>query len=311
VDGDGPGAGDALAAAFTEHRPYLVGVAYRLTSSLADAEDAVQEAWLRLAGLGTTDRDAIRDLRAWLTTVVGRLGLDRLRSAAVQRERYVGAWLPEPLVTPLPGQAGEDPLDAIVRDDGVRMAALVVLDRMTAEQRVAFVLHDAFGVPFGRIAEILNCSQDAARQHASRARKAVADAKPPSRVDLAEQRAVLTRFLTALAEGDMAGMVALLHPDVVVVGDGGGKARTAPHPVTGPDKVARFAVGLLKRYGIAGLAVTRLALVNGDIGLVSTGTDGDDEHMALDPRATALAIQDGLIVGFYDVANPDKLRQVG
>jgi RNA polymerase sigma-70 factor (ECF subfamily) len=191
------------------------------------------------------------------------------------------------------------------------MAALVVLDELSTEQRVAFVLHDAFGVPFGRIAEILSCSPDAARQHASRARKAVADAKPPSRMDLAEQRAVLTRFLTALAEGDMAGMVALLHPDVVVVGDGGGKARTALRPVTGPDKVTRFAMGLLRRYGTAALGSSRLALVNGDIGLVvPTRIEGDAEHSALDPRVTALTIQDGLIVGFYDVANPDKLRHV-
>lgn len=310
MDGDGRATGDALALAFTEHRPYLVGVGYRLTSSLADAEDAVSEAWLRLAGLSAADRDAIRDLRAWLTTVVARLCLDRLRSAAAQRERYVGAWLPEPLVTPLPGQAGEDPLDAIVRDDGVRMAALVVLDKLSAEQRVAFVLHDAFGVPFGRIAEILNCSPDAARQHASRARKAVADAKPPSRVDLAQQQEVLTRFLAALADGDMAGMVALLHPDVVVVGDGGGKARTSLRPIIGPEKVARFAMGLLERYGIGGPAVTRLALVNGDIGLVASGHDADENYRRLDPRAVALDVQDGLIVAFYDVSNPDKLGHV-
>jgi RNA polymerase sigma-70 factor (ECF subfamily) len=301
---------DALASAFTALRTYLIGVAYRLTSSRADAEDAVQEAWLRLAGLATEDRAAIRDLRAWLTTVVGRLCLDRLKSAAAQRERYVGSWLPEPLVTPLPGQPGEDPLDAVVRDDGVRMAALVVLDRLSAEQRVAFVLHDAFGVPFTKIAETLNCSADAARQYASRARRAVADADPPSRVDLAEQQDVLGRFLAAMASGDVGAVIALLHPDVVVVGDGGGKARTTLHVVAGPDKAARFALGLLRQYGIDAFAAMRLVLVNGDLGFAIPGSPGDDEHRALAQRVTSVAVRDGRIVGFYDMANPDKLSRV-
>jgi RNA polymerase sigma-70 factor (ECF subfamily) len=301
---------EALAATFTTHRSYLVGVAYRLTSTMADAEDAVQEAWLRLAGLSPEDRAAIRDLRAWLTTVVGRLCLDRLRSAAVQRERYVGPWLPEPIVTPLPGQPGEDPLDAVVRDDGVRMAALVVLDRLGTEQRTAFVLHDAFGVPFGEIADILHTSTEAARQHASRARKAVATADPPSRVDLAEQQDVLGRFLTAMAAGDMAKIVELLHPEAVVVGDGGGKARTAVREIAGRDRVARFGIGLLRQYGLGTVATMRIVLVNGDIGFLTAGTPGDDEYRPLAPRVTGVTVRDGRIVAFYDVANPDKLTRV-
>ena len=299
---------EALAAAFSEHRPYLVGVAYRMTSTLADAEDAVQEAWLRLAGLPPEGRAEIRDLRAWLATVVGRLCLDRLRSAAVQRERYVGPWLPEPVVTPLPGQPGEDPLDAVVRDDGVRMAALVVLDRLSPEQRVAFVMHDAFGLPFAEIAEALNCSTDAARQHASRARRAVADADPPSRVDITEQQDVLGRFLAAMAAGDLAAVMALLHPDVVVIGDGGGKGRTSRRVVTGPEKVARFVLGLVSQYGIGMMDGVRFVLVNGDIGMVTAGTAG--EHRVLDARVTTMALRDGLIVGVYDIVNPDKLTRV-
>ncbi|MET1076017.1 MAG: sigma-70 family RNA polymerase sigma factor, partial [Umezawaea sp.] len=191
-----------LARTFTEHRAHLVGVAYRLTSSVADAEDAVQESWLRLAGLSDSARDDIRDLRGWLTTVVGRICLDRLRSAAVRRETYVGSWLPEPVVTSLTSP-GEDPLDRVVRDDGVRLAALVVLDRLTPEQRVAFVLHDAFSVPFDEIAAALGCSVPTARQHASRGRRALVDADPPPRVALEEQRVVLERFLAALATGDV------------------------------------------------------------------------------------------------------------
>lgn len=299
-----------LAARFTEHRSHLIGVAYRLTSSLADAEDAVQEAWLRLAGLSTGDRAAIRDLRGWLTTVVGRLCLDRLRSAPAQRERYVGPWLPEPLVTPLPGQPGEDPLDAVVREDGVRMAALIVLDRLAAEQRVAFVLHDAFGVPFAEIAQTLGCTSDAARQYASRARKALADADPPSRVDLAAQQDILGRFLTAISSGDVAAVMAVLHPDVVLVGDGGGKVNTARHVVAGPDKVARFLLGLVRRYSLAAIGAMNFVLVNGDLGVVIPDAPGDAEHPPLTGRVIGLAIRDGVVFGLYDVANPDKLGHV-
>ncbi|HEX5118272.1 MAG TPA: sigma-70 family RNA polymerase sigma factor [Pseudonocardiaceae bacterium] len=311
MDHDGrTGTLEDLATTFTEHRPYLVGVGYRLTSTLADAEDAVQEAWLRLAGLSPETRAGIRDLRAWLTTVVGRLCLDKLRSATVQRERYVGPWLPEPLVTALPGQPGEDPLDAVVRDDGVRMAALVVLDTLGPEQRVAFVMHDAFGVPFAEIAEVLNCTTEAARQHASRARRAVADADPPSRVELAEQHDLVARFLAAVAEGDMGAIVALLHPDVAVIGDGGGKARTALRTVSGPDKVARFTLGLMRQYGPETLGNGRLVLVNGDLGMITEAAAGDETHRALARRVTVVAVRDGLIVALYDVVNPDKLTRV-
>jgi RNA polymerase sigma-70 factor (ECF subfamily) len=300
----------ALAATFTAHRSHLIGVAYRLTSSVADAEDAVQESWLRLAGLSPAGRAEIRDLRGWLTTVVGRLCLDRLRSAAVRRERYVGPWLPEPLVTPLPGQPGEDPLEAVVRDDGVRMAALIVLDRLPPEQRVAFVLHDAFGVPFAEIAETLNCTTDTARQYASRARKAVADADPPSRIDLAAQQDVLGRFLAALSTGDVQAVMELLHPDAVLVGDGGGKVNTARHLVAGPDKIARFLLGLMQRYGTESLSGTRFVLVNGDLGVVMSAAPGDAEHPTLTGRVIGLSVRAGVVAALYDVANPDKLGHV-
>lgn len=299
-----------LATTFTEHRSHLIGVAYRLTSSLADAEDAVQEAWLRLDGLSPAGRAEIRDLRGWLTTVVGRLCLDKLRSATAQRERYVGPWLPEPLVTPLPGQPGEDPLDAVVRDDGVRMAALIVLDRLPPEQRVAFVLHDAFGLPFAEIAQTLNCTSDAARQYASRARKAVADADPPSRVDLAAQRELLGRFLEAIASGDVKAVMAVLHPDVVLVGDGAGKVSTSRRRMLGPDKVARFLLGLVERYGWHQMESMRPVLVNGDLGVVMSSSPGDDTHPPLNGRVISLATKDGHITGIYDIVNPDKLTHV-
>jgi RNA polymerase sigma-70 factor (ECF subfamily) len=165
-------------------------------------------------------------------------------------------------------------------------------------------------MPFTKIAETLNCSTDAARQHASRARKALADADPPSRVDLAEQQEILGRFLTALSSGDMSAMVSLLHPDVVVVGDSGGKARTAFRPITGPEKAARFALGLMRRYGTEVLAGSRFVLVNGDLGFVTSGRPGDEQHKELAPRVTGLAVRDGQIIGFYDMVNPDKLTHV-
>ena len=291
-------AGDQLLAdAFTEHRTHLVGVAYRLTSSVADAEDAVQESWFRLSALTASARTEIRDLRAWLTTVVGRICLDRLRSAAVRRERYVGSWLPEPLVT-----TGNEPLDAVVRDDGMRMAALVVLDRLSPEQRVAFVLHDAFGLPFSEIADALGCPVATARQHASRGRKAAADAEPPPRVALDEQREVLERFLAAVASGDVNAVLGVLHPDVVVIGDGGGKARTTVNVIAGADKVARFLVGITRKYG--GLPGGTVVLVNGDLGMVLPASAD------VSARVNSFAVRDGKVVAIYDVVNPDKLGHV-
>ncbi len=288
-----------------EHRGHLLRVAYRLTGTLADAEDAVQEAWLRLARLPDADRTAIRDPRGWLTTVVGRLCLDRLRSAAVQRERYLGPWLPEPLVTTLDGPP--DPLDEVVRDDGVRMAALVVLERLTPEQRVAFVLHDALSVPFAEIADVLGCSVPAARQHASRARRTVEVADPPARVGLAEQRRVLDTFLAALAGGDLPTLVSVLHPDAAVIGDGGGKERTARRPVRGADKVARFILGLEERYGPGRLGAARLVLVNGDLGMVIPSWPGDAQHAPIAGRVACFAVRHGKVAAIYDIVNPDKL----
>jgi RNA polymerase sigma-70 factor (ECF subfamily) len=288
---------DDLAAAFDTHRTHLLGVAYRITGRFGEAEDAVQEAWLRLAA----HPEGIRDLRAWLTTVVGRICLDQLKSAAARHERYVGSWLPEPLVTPV---EGGDPLDIVVQDDGVRMAALVVLHTLTPEQRVAFVLHDAFGVPFPEIAETLGCTPATARQHASRARRIVEDADVPPRADLDTQRAVLTEFLAAVAGGDIDQVLRVLHPDVVMVGDGGGRAKTAINVITGRDKVARFFLGLRSMYGPQTLAGFRFALVNGDLGLVLPAGHGPDA------RVSTFVVRDGRLAACYDMANPDKLTHV-
>ena len=179
---------------FEELRPHLLSVAYRLTGTLADAEDMVQDAWLRWDG---AKADSITDLRAWLTTVVSRLSLDRLRSAAHRRETYVGEWLPEPVVT---GFDGSDPLAVVVAGEDARFAAMVVLERLTPDQRVAFVLHDGFAVPFGEIASVLGVSDATARQLASRARRSVASA--PERVADDTHNEVAGALMAALAAGD-------------------------------------------------------------------------------------------------------------
>lgn len=288
------------ARVFEEHRAHLVRVGYRITGSVADAEDAVQEAWLRLAGLDEAARSAIRDERAWLTTVVGRLCLDRLRSAAARRERYVGPWLPEPLLTT--GESDE-PLAAVVRDEGVRMAAMVVLERLSPPQRVAFVLHEALALPYAQIAEVLGCSEATARQHAARARRIVADADPPPRASTAEQESLLARFAEAMARADGAALVELLHPDVVWVSDSDGRGRAARNVIVGAEKVGRLLVGLLGKYGdlLRGSAVVQ---VNGELGVRMPATDTTPAGVAV------FAVRDGRIAAVYQVVNPEKLAHL-
>ncbi|HEY0452721.1 sigma-70 family RNA polymerase sigma factor [Actinophytocola sp.] len=301
---------DVLAERFAQHRSHLIGVAYRLTSTLSDAEDAVQEAWLRLSGLDERKRAGIRELRAWLTTVVGRICLDRLRSATAQREQYVGPWLPEPIVTPYGTPASDDPLDTVVREDEVRMAAMVVLDRLTPEQRVAFVLHDAFSVPFAEIGEILGCPEATARQHASRGRRAAAHADPPPRVALDEQRVVVEQLLAAIIGGDVDTVVRLLHPDAVLIGDSDGKARTARRLVVGADKITRFLFGLVRAYGQHRIIAGDLVLVNGDLGLAIPDVPAEDGYLEISRRVEAFAVRDGRVTAIYDVVNPDKLTRL-
>lgn len=284
---------------FQEHRPHLLRVGYRVTGSLADAEDAVQEAWLRLDALDPDERAALRNERAWLTTVVGRLCLDKLRSAASRRERYVGPWLPEPLLT----TAGDDdPLAAVVRGEDVRMAAMVVLERLSPPQRVAFVLGEALALPYADIADVLGCPEATARQHAARARRIVADADVPARARTADQQAVLGRFADAMARADRGALVALLHPDVVLLNDGGGVISAARRPVVGPDKVARLLLGLLERHG-PGLLAGRPVLVNGELGTVTEASG------TVPASVTVLTLRDGLIVGVLSVLNPEKLER--
>ena len=284
---------------FEALRPYLLSVAYRLTGTFADAEDAVQDSWLRWAG--SAQQQSIDDLRAWLTTVVSRLALDRLRSAAHRRESYVGEWLPEPVVTDL---ATDDPLAAVVAGEDARFAAMVVLERLTPDQRVAFVLHDGFAVPFTEIADVLGVEPATARQHASRARRAVADGPPPTD-DLAHNELVGS-LMAAIASGNLADVVALLHPECTLTGDANGKVSTAVRVIHGPDKVARFLLGLAQQYGQNWMATANLAMVNGQLGLYSTAAPGGDGYREMFPRITAAAVRDGKVYAMWDIANPEK-----
>jgi RNA polymerase sigma-70 factor (ECF subfamily) len=282
---------------FEQLRPHLLAVAYRLTGTVVDAEDVVQDAWLRWESHRST---AINDLKAWLTTVVSRLALDRLRSASHRRETYVGEWLPEPVVT---GLDGADPLASLVAGEDARFAAMVVLENLTPDQRVAFVLHDGFAVPFTEIADVLGTSPESARQLASRARRAVAGAPPPA-PDHAE---VVGKLLAAMASGDLSAVVALLHPEVTFTGDSNRRAPTAARVIHGSDKVARFLLGLARRYGDHRLVDSGvLGLINGELGVYSPGADATDQWPAIAPRIQAVAVRDGRVVAIYDIANPDK-----
>lgn len=315
---------------FETMRSHLLTVAYRITGTFADAEDIVQEAWLRwdrderlreeqsgsderLREEQSGRRKEIADLKAWLTTVVSRLSLDRLRSAVARRETYIGEWLPEPVVTEI---GGDDPLSAVVAGEDARFAAMVVLERLNPAQRVAFVLHEGFAVPFVEIADVLGVSNAAARQLASRARRIVGrdepfarraeGAAPPARPDDGRRNEVIGALLAALAAGDLDTVVGLLHPDVTLVGDANGKTRTAIRTVTGPDHVARFLLGLKKRYGPGWLEASRLALVNGELGAYSPGTEGGDGYEPAHPRVVAMYVRDGKVAALWDIANPDK-----
>jgi len=291
---------------FEPHRDHLTAVAYRMLGSRADAEDAVQEAWLRWHSAG--DGGEIRDPRAWLTTVTARICLDQLRSARRRREAYVGQWLPEPLVERLPatGELGTDPADRATRTEQVSYALLVVLERLSPEQRVAFVLRDVFGLPFGEIAPVLGTTEPAARQLASRARRAVqVDGGARHTAGPAEQRRVLSAFLTAANTGDIDGLLAVLAPDVVVIGDGGGVVPSAPRPIEGAVPAARFLAGLFRRYGRpAGALHAELVGVNGDLGVLVEIEQPDGRRI----RGTVVvSVAGGRVTGVYNQVNPAKL----
>lgn len=236
--------------------------------------------------------------------MVSRLGLDRLRSATHRRETYTGNWLPEPVVTGLGPHSGADPLAAVVAGEDARFAAMVVLERLSPDQRVAFVLHDGFAVPFSEVAEVLGTSEAAARQLASRARKVVS-AQPPPEPDPSHDE-VVGQLMAAMAAGNLEAVVALLHPDVMFTGDSNGKAPTAVQVIHGADKVVRFMLGLARRVD-AQLAVDQPQLVGGiEAGAVAAGLPGGDGYREMCPRIMAMTVRERKVCALWDIANPDK-----
>ena len=283
-----------LAEAFELNRPRLLRIAYTLTGSLAEAEDCVQEAWLRLRGI--SDPSGIRNLAAWLTTTVSRLALDSLGSARTRREQYVGTWLPEPLV----GDQSQDPADRVTLDESVSMALLVVLEKLSPAERTAFVLHDVFGVPFPEVAEIVGRTPGAVRQLASRARRRVEDGQPVSPPSTSEQRKLVAAFAAACDTGDLPGLIALLDPDVVLRSDGGGKVEALRYEVRKADRIAPMMLARTAMFGSLNSVPTE---VNGAPGLVLRSPHGEISVLAFTFDA-------GRITAIDAIRNPDKLARV-
>ncbi|MBW0100138.1 RNA polymerase sigma factor SigJ, partial [Pseudonocardia sp. KRD-184] len=239
--------GQEIDADVLGERRHLLSLAFRMLGTVAEAEDAVQETYIRWYRMSQERRDAVEVPRAWLTRVAGRVCLDVLGSARVRRERYVGPWLPEPVpALAFADPARDEPADRATLDDSVSSALLVVLESMTPAERVAFVLHDVFAVPFAEIAEIVGRTPAACRQLAGSARKRVHGAREAA-VPRAAHDATVRAFAAAARAGDLAGLVAVLDPDVVLRSDGGGVVSAARHPVVGADRVARFLLGALGR----------------------------------------------------------------
>ncbi len=281
-----------LAERFEANRSHLRGVAYRMLGSLPEADDAVQEAWIRLSRTDTSD---VENLGAWLTTVVGRVCLNMLRSRKTRRESSLETYVPDPIVSP---EEGLDPEQEAILGDSVGLALLVVLDALTPSERVAFVLHDVFAVPFDEIAPIVGRTPAAARQLASRARRRVQGAPEPD-VGLDEQWAVVDAFLAAARDGDFEGLLAVLDPDVVVRSDGGAERPELVSFVRGAQAVAAQAMSF-RRFAESSTRV----LVNGLPGGVAWLPDGR-------PFAVlAVTVRGGRIAAIEVLADPERLAQL-
>jgi RNA polymerase sigma-70 factor (ECF subfamily) len=278
------------AADFDPLRPRLVRVAYRMLGSVADAEDVVQEAFIRWMG---ADRAAVREPEAFLRRTVTRLCLDQIKSARRRRETYVGPWLPEPVVA-------EDEED---EEEDVTLPLMLALERLSPLERAAFLLHDVFGVDFEEIAATVRRSPAACRQLAARARAHVREARPRFRVEKQRGLKIAEAFFAASRSGDMAALGALLAADVSLHADGGGKRPAVPHPILGFADVMRAHASLANLFRRHRSTLIRTAMINGLPGFVTREADGE-------LQTTALEIEDGTVRAIYVMRNPDKLRHL-
>ena len=284
---------DHLAELFEHERPQLRRIAYRMLGTLDEADDAVQEAWIRLS---RTDDSSVDNLGAWLTTVVSRVCLDMLRSRRSRREEFVGSWMPEPIVAV---DGAPTPEDEALIADGVGLALYIVLETLTPAERLAFVLHDMFALPFDEVAPIVGRSPEAARQLASRARRRVQGANPEPDVELAEQKRVVDAFLAAAREGDFDALLEMLDPEVTLRVDAGPDSPLAREPIVGAEAVLAEA----RRFS-ALAPYSRPAIVNGVAGAVIGRPDGTVFSVV------ALTVANGRINAIDFVVDPAKLVRV-
>jgi RNA polymerase sigma-70 factor (TIGR02957 family) len=283
---------------FREHRNLLFSVAYRILGTAADAEDAVQDTWVKWSA---ADRAQVRDSKAYLVRIVGNVAMDRLRAASSRREAYVGPWLPEPILT------STDAADDVAAAESVSMALLVVLETLSPLERAVFVLKEAFGFSYAEIAEAVERSEDAVRQAAHRARGHVQARRPRFPADRSRHRDITERFFAAATGGDINTLMQMLSPDVTLWTDGGGKVRQAMRPVMGASKVAAWFAGIGQRP-YQGVELTDMTVdfveLNGTPGVVFAAADRVIATVAFDLDA------EGRIAAIHNVANPDKLRAV-
>jgi RNA polymerase sigma-70 factor (ECF subfamily) len=277
---------------FVTHRNLLFTVAYEMLGSAADAEDVVQETWLRWDGV---DRQAVRDPRAYLVRIVTRQALNRMRTASRRREDYVGEWLPEPLLT------SPDVAEDVELAESLSIAMLTVLETLAPSERAVFVLREVFDVPYDEIAEAVEKSSDAVRQIAHRARRHVAARRPRVEVSRTEQQEVVERFLAALTNGDVQGLMDVLAPDVVMIPDSGGLVQATRRPVTGAKKLASFLTKGLRRLDATFSAVPMW--LNG-------GPGARIEVDGVLAAAISVDVEDGRITRFFVVLNPEKLDRL-
>lgn len=285
---------DTVTDLFEENRPVLTGVAYRMLGRVADAEDVVQEAWLRWSSVGPEE---VREPRAFLVRITSRLAIDRLRQLKSRREAYVGPWLPEPVVTEF-GPAVPDTAEQAVLADSVSLAVLVVLESLSPLERAVFVLREAFGFPYAEIAAALDRTEAAVRQLAGRAKRHVEERKPRYDVDPAVRRDLTERFLAAASGGDIDELLALLAPDVRLVSDSGGKSRAPRRVIETAGKVGRFLFAVAHEQ-LADVEA-RIVELNGGAALVLSAGKKPHSFFQVDVR-------DGVIQCAYIIRNPDKL----
>lgn len=282
-----------------ELRPLLLSIAYRMVGSVTEAEDLVQDAYLRFHRTVTAG-EAVESPKAYLSTIVTRLAIDHLRSARVRREQYVGPWLPEPLLT----DGAPDPAEHAETADSLSMAFLVLLESLSPVERAVFLLHEVFGFAYTEVAGVVHKTEDNCRQIAARARRHIETRRPRFEASRRQKEELATRFFAAVGEGDLDGLMELLAGDVVMVGDGGGRAPAIRHPLHGPERVARTLVGLARWVQGAQLEI-RSAEINGQPGAVAADRDGRIVSVL------SLGIADGRVEAIRAVVNPDKLRHLG